>query len=222
MCGRITVRTPVHTIVNLFDIEENHAEPAEPHYNIPPGQEILVVRRSPSTNRRELTAALWGLIPYWATDPKIGFRMINARVETLADKPAYRQAFKKRRCLIPADGFYEWKNKQPYFIHRPDDSVFAFAGLWETWKSPKGHEIVSCTIVTTAANAFLMPLHERMPVILAQSDYGRWLGEGEILPGPPLGKEGVLEAYPVSMLVNRAENDDPACVVPIGERLSMN
>ena len=156
--------------------------PAHPHrarYNVAPGQSIPVVRTQPGPRARQIVEMHWGLVPSWATDPAIGHRMINARTETAAQKPAFREAFKHRRCLIPVDGFYEWTHaagrKQPYFIRLKDPGVFALAGLWETWRKPDRTALESCTILTTAANNLIKPLHDRMPVILAPPTHDQWL-----------------------------------------------
>jgi putative SOS response-associated peptidase YedK len=215
----------------------------EPRYNIAPTQEILVVRADPADGRRTALFMRWGLVPSWSKDAKggTGPPMINARAETLAEKPAFRSAVRRRRCLIPADGFYEWQQppsggrgkKQPYFIHRPDHGPFAFAGLWESWRpaepspapslkgrgSSKGSlvTIESCTIVTTDANAALRELHDRMPVVLAPGDYGMWLDPNVEDPAAlqhllaPCA-EAELVAEPVGTHVNRVANDDPGCV----------
>lgn len=189
-------------------------------YNIAPTQQVFVVRESPSSGARELVPLHWGLIPRWADDPAIGGRMINARSETLAEKPAFRDAFRKRRCLIVADGFYEWrqgaKPKQPYYIHLKQDGPFAFAGLWEHWKHGE-LAIDSCTIVTTEANGLLRPLHDRMPVILPPEDYARWLDEDLQDPNDltPLLKPFPAEAmtmHPVSTAVNSPRREGPELI----------
>lgn len=165
----------------------------------------------------------WGLIPSWAKDPSIGNRIINARSETVAEKPSFRAAFKRRRCLIPANGFYEWKKigkkKQPYYVRRKDGEPFAFAGLWEPWEGEDGTVIESCTILTTEPNADIRPLHNRMPVILDPSDYDQWLNPevDELETLAPLMHpypDGKLEAVPVSPLVNNPKNDDAQCIEP--------
>ena len=190
-----------------------------PRYNIAPTQQVLAIRQRGEV--REAVELQWGLIPSWADDPKIGNRLINARADTVATKPAFRQAFKRRRCLILADGFYEWqkvgKAKQPYLIHRPDDQPFAFAGLWERWK---GNDLVieSCTIITTEANDTLQPLHDRMPVILDEQDHDRWLdsdadAEALLRPAP----DELLETYPVSTQVNKPAQAGPELI----ERISL-
>jgi len=185
------------------------------------------VRAAEGTGR-QLALARWGLIPSWAKDTKIGNQTINARRETVAEKPAFRSAFKKRRCLVVADGFYEWekgaKVKQPYFIHRADDRPFAFAGLWESWHGPEkdseGTPLESCTIVTTTANDLMRPLHDRMPVILHPTDYDAWIDPGladrerlESLIVPYEGDEFVTT--PDSTFVNNVRNQGPDCVVPL-------
>ena len=190
-----------------------------PRYNIAPSQPLLVV-----ANRAErvLEEMRWGLVPSWADDPAIGNRMINARRESLADKPAFRDAFTRRRCLVLADGFYEWKRdgkrSLPYYYHRRDRRPFAFAGLWERWKQPDGAWLLSCAVITGEPNPLVAPIHDRMPVIIEPSDYARWLAPGAVAPevldellhpAPP----EPYELYPVSPLVNSPENDSPQCVV---------
>ncbi len=206
MCGRFTLRTPLTVLVEHFDLDvrgDRQLPLFEARYNIAPTQDVFVVRTDPTTNTRCGAMLRWGLIPTWTTADKIGAGppLINARSETLTEKPTFRTAFRKRRCLIPADGFYEWQQstsgvkgkKQPYYIHRADGAPFAFAGLWEHWTakeaepspnhSLKGRGIAdpgsliieSCTIVTAAANRMMSELHERMPVILSPNDYATWL-----------------------------------------------
>lgn len=193
----------------------------EARYNIAPGQPVAVIRAEGS--RRVCALHSWGLIPAWAKDPSIGNRLINARAETIAEKPAFRGAFRARRCLIPADGFYEWSGteppKQPVHVARTDGALFALAGLWESWISPDGEEIRSCTIVTTVANAVVRPIHQRMPVIVDPQAYAPWLEtEGGDLqamrallaPCP----ETWLSAWTVGIMVNDVRNDGPECVLP--------
>jgi putative SOS response-associated peptidase YedK len=180
---------------------------------------------APNDGLLKLDFYVWGLIPSWAKDPAIGSRMINARGETLAEKPSFRSAFRRRRCLIPADGFYEWqqvpghKTKTPMYIRLKSGEPFAFAGLWESWNAPDGSNILSCTIITTSPNALMQPIHNRMPVILPASAYAQWLEPGEQNPADlqPLLQAYPPEemtAYPVSTLVNRPENDVAACIQP--------
>jgi putative SOS response-associated peptidase YedK len=176
MCGRYALRV-LEWIDDHFQIVERPL--LIPRYNIAPTQPVAVVRRQGDTPRREMRLMRWGLIPHWADDPKIGARMINARCETAAEKPAFRAAFRYRRCLIPADAFYEWqktgRTKQPFLIERPDHGLFAFAGLWETWRDEHGNEIETVTILTTDANELLRPIHDRMPVIIPPDKYDLWL-----------------------------------------------
>jgi putative SOS response-associated peptidase YedK len=236
MCGRFTLRTPVAVLIEHFDLGvrgDRQLPLFEARYNIAPTQEILVVRSNPEVGQRTADTMRWGLIPSWSKDAKGGSGppMINARAETLATKPMFRSAVRQHRCLIPADGFYEWQQtaggsrgkKQPYFIHRPDDGPFAFAGLWDVWKQPNSEPsnkpltIESCTIVTTEANATLRELHERMPVVLAPSDYAKWLDPNVENPAElehllaPCGEEELV-AEPVGTHVNRVSNDDPRCI----------
>jgi len=235
MCGRYSLTTPVEGLRLLFDFPEQPN--LKPRYNIAPTQEVAAVRAAPpagpdkrgeagrSGSQRHLVLLRWGLIPSWAKDPAIGARMINARAETLAEKPAFRSAFRRRRCLVPADGFYEWQKretgpKQPYRIARPDGGPFAFAGLWESWRDPaEDRAVESCTIVTTAANAVLSPIHHRMPVILAPESYDLWL-DPEAEPGRLQGlladDPGMdLVAIAISTRVNKVVNDDPEVIAPL-------
>ena len=191
-----------------------------PDYNIPPGVDIWAIRNKVSTGKPTIAKLRWGLVPSWAKDPKIGYRMINARSETVAEKPAFRSAFKQRRCIIPADGFYEWKrvgkNKTPYFIHLKDNEPFAMAGLWERWTSPDGGKLDSCTILTTSPNELMQELHDRMPVILAPDAIGTWLNSESSAANlsdltQPFSS-GKMDAYPVSTLVNSPKNNSPECL----------
>ncbi len=221
MCGRFTLQTPGEEIASLFDLPS--VPILAPRYNIAPTQPIAAVRINPGADRRELTFFNWGLIPSWADDPSIGSRMINARAETAAEKPSFRAAFKYRRCIVPADGFYEWQKqaggKQPYFIGMADGGPFGFAGLWEHWERD-GSEIESCTILTTEPNDLMATLHNRMPVILHPDDFDEWLTadvkKSDMLrhllrpfPADP------MNAYPVSTLVNNPRNEDPSCILPL-------
>lgn len=219
MCGRFTLHTLVNLILQQCGIEEISWE-VKPRYNIAPSQDIPVIRQQ--DGKRRIDPLRWGLIPAWAKDPKIGYTMINARSETAAEKPSFRAAMKSRRCLIPADGFYEWKKegktKQPFLIRRQDEQPFMFAGLWEGWDKGEG-PIESCTILTTAANDFMAPLHDRMPVILSPNDYAAWLNPDEkdatklaYLFEPPADNELVM--YPVNKIVSNARNEGPQCIEP--------
>lgn len=221
MCGRFTLRAPEGVVAEQFSLLA--LPPFTARFNIAPTQPVAVVRMAPEGGgpRRELVWLHWGLIPSWAKDPKIGGRMINARAETAPEKPAYRAAFRRRRCLVAADGFYEWQGtggrKRPYFIRMRNDRPFAMAGLWEHWTSPDGTEIPSCTLLTTTANDRIRSIHDRMPVILSPDDYDRWMDPAEQRPEAvaPLLRpypSDAMEAYPVSTYVNKPTNDDPHCI----------
>ena len=229
MCGRFTLRAQPEQIARLFDLDPTAAplDQVQPRYNIAPTQPILAVRQNRDSGQREATFLNWGLIPFWADDPSIGSRMINARSETAAEKPSFRAAFKYRRCIIPADGFYEWQKqkggKQPHLIGFKDDltpgGVFGFAGLWERWERD-GSTIESCTILTTEPNELLAPIHNRMPVILHPDDYPEWLDTSlqdkdslrHLLRAFPADQ---MQTVPVSTHVNNPRNEDPACVQPL-------
>ncbi len=220
MCGRFVLTANPEVVQHTFDLKTMPPEmPAR--YNVAPMQPIAVITNEHSD---ELTFYKWGLIPSWSKDPTIASKLINARSETVAEKPSFRTAFRRRRCIIPADGFYEWqqqgKDKVPQFIHLEDREVFGIAGLWEVWNSPDGSEIRTCTILTTEANAFMQPIHNRMPVILHKADYPLWLSPKEepvpmlqALMKPYTGDN--LTAYPVSKAVNRANTDAPYLVEPV-------
>jgi len=219
MCGRFALFSPPETLVQHFGLAE--VPQIAPRYNIAPSQPIAIIRLDPSGSRW-LSLAHWGLIPSWSEEPKTGFSTFNARAETVAVKPAFRQAFRQRRCLVPADGYYEWqqtgdRHKQPYFIHRQDHAPLAFAGLWELWERG-GQAIESCTIIVTDANATTRAIHERMPVVLAPGDYARWLApipgrvDQDLLASCPADW---LACRPVSNRVGNPRNDDPQCVQAI-------
>jgi putative SOS response-associated peptidase YedK len=219
MCGRFTVGE-IKDLIPRFSIASPVADMPRPRYNIAPTQDApIVVRASPNS----LVMMRWGLIPFWAKDPKIGSRMINARAEGITEKPAFRTSMKHRRCLVPTTGFYEWKNaaggKVPYLARVKEERLFAMAGLYDRWKGPEG-EVISFTIITTSANSLMAPIHDRMPVILSQEDEERWLEptpleqeeqESMLRPFPP----GLMEAYPVSKLVNDLHNDSPELIRPL-------
>ena len=255
MCGRFVQASSPELLVARFGVDELAAARHEPSYNVAPRATVYAVRdrsdgdgdQSESRGRRRYLSDLrWGLIPSWAKDPKVGDRMINARAESLADKPAYERAFRRHRCLVPAEGFYEWQRrgsrKQPMFIHRRDGEPMAFAGLWAAWRDrgeggfadPRrtagacdgdnqkrvdadGEWLRSCTIVTTGTNDTVAPLHDRMPVVLEERDWDRWLdpdagnvdGLARLLQP---ASDDLLVAYPVGTAVNSAENDGPELV----------
>jgi len=218
MCGRFTLVSPFVAVAERF----RAAAPAglRPRYNIAPGQDILCVV---ADGARRIEPMRWGLIPFWAKDPSIGNRLINARAETLAVKPSFRGAFAKRRCLIAADGFYEWRQagrrKVPVYVFLKSREPFGFAGLYEVWKAPDGREIRTCTIITTGANDLVRPIHDRMPVIVPETLEDRWLDPAEkdrgllesvLMPYP--AEE--MEAYEVTPAVNNAAHDGPDCILP--------
>lgn len=216
MCGRYTLIANEEAIRLLFELPAFDERLVVPRYNIAPTQPVVVVRQGPKG--RELVPMRWGLIPWWAKDPKSLPLMINARAESLTKKPAYRDAFKYRRCLVPASGFYDWQKrgsgtKQPYAVLPADRSPIAFAGLWETWHSADGSEIDTAVIITTDANQLLMPIHERMPAVIEPQDFERWLSpqttpeQAATLLKP--AREDLFALTPVSALVNSVDNDDP-------------
>ncbi len=219
MCGRYSLKADISQLALRFEFAADDVR-HEPAYNIAPTQQVLTVTND---GERQAQYMRWGLIPFWAKDKKMGYRMINARGETVAEKPSFRTALRRRRCLILADGFYEWqklggKQKRPRRITLTSDEPFAFAGLWETWKDPEGELIKSCTIITTAANEYLKPIHDRMPVILPHGVESLWLDQD--LDDPMVltslltpYAESELAAYPVSTLVNSPRNRGPEVIV---------
>uniref|UniRef100_A0A7C1FJD2 Abasic site processing protein n=1 Tax=Caldilinea aerophila TaxID=133453 RepID=A0A7C1FJD2_9CHLR len=224
MCGRFTLYATPEALAEHFGLDEPPAK-LVPRYNIAPTQPVGVVRVHPQRKKREWALVLWGLIPSWSKEPVMASRMINARAETVPEKPAFRAAFRRRRCIVPASGFYEWmkKNggKQPYYITSGDGTLLGFAGLWESWTGPEGEEIESCTILTTDANEEVARLHNRMPVILAPEDYATWLGDGQEATPAQLAQlkhlfrpfpAGRLKLYPVSSYVNNPRNEGAACI----------
>ncbi len=223
MCGRYVIKSEAKALAEAFDCEIGVQ--LEPRYNVAPTQPVPIIRVRKDTGARRLSLVRWGLIPHWADDPTIGNRLINARSETIATKPAFRDAFRYRRCLIPADAFYEWKKinsrrKQPYAIHRADGKPFAFAGLWEHWQDADGNEMDTCTILTTEAHGPVAELHERMPVILDASAHTAWLDPRhqdrdalQALLHRELAEP--LAQYPVGLMVNSPRHDSPACMEPV-------
>ena len=229
MCGRYSLTSPLDDLVEVFQVSEIALEDYRPRFNIAPTQQVPILARGGAGLR--LGMLRWGLVPHWADDPRIGNRMINARSETVATMPAFRDAFRLRRCLVPADGFYEWMtteggepgkrgkaSKTPYWIHRPDRAPFAFAGLWERWRSPAGERLNTFTILTTSASERIRPLHDRMPVVIRPEHWSIWLDPNTdaaslralLEPAP----DAFFDAWPVSKAVNSPEVDDPICVLP--------
>ena len=223
MCGRFTLTLDPSELREAMPWL-NVPDELRPRYNIAPTQPVAVVAND---GKHQVDFYIWGLIPSWAKDPEIGNRMINARAESLAEKPSFRSAFRRRRCLVLADGFYEWKQEQnsnlktPLYIQLKSKQPFSFAGLWENWNSPDGSQVYSCTIITTAANELIQTFHSRMPVILPEKSYSTWLSPQEfeprqleplLLPYPA----SEMVAYPVSRRVNSPANDLPECVLPLG------
>ncbi|MEI2581228.1 SOS response-associated peptidase [Scytonema sp. PRP1] len=222
MCGRFTLSQTAEAIYQTFHV--NKIPDLEPQYNIAPTQMVAALLYNPESKQRQFQKLRWGLIPSWAKDLGMGSKLINARAETAAEKPAFRSAFKHRRCLVVADGFYEWQTKegkkQPFYFHLKEGKPFGFAGLWEQWRSPQGEEITSCTILTTKCNELLEPIHERMPVILQPQDYSLWLDPQVQTPEPlqqllhPYPSEAMM-AYRVSTVVNSPKHNSPDCIKPL-------
>jgi len=222
MCGRFTLTADPNDLREAFPWL-NIPEAPQPRYNVSPTQPVAVV---PNDGKNQLDYYVWGLIPFWSKDPSMGSRMINARAETLHEKPAFKSAVRRRRCLIPASGFYEWKaskdqkTKIPMYIQLKSGKPFGFAGLWERWESPDGSTIFSCAIITTQPNELIEGIHDRMPVILPPEAYSFWLDSKEqpvqelsklLIPYPATE----MTAYPVSRLVNKPENDHPGLIQPV-------
>jgi putative SOS response-associated peptidase YedK len=224
VCGRYAQFTPPEAIAEIFDATLDIAD-VGPRYNAAPMQWLPVIRQRPS-GERVMQTLRWGLLPSWAKDETIANRLINARAETLSEKPSFRTAYRKRRCIVPADGFYEWAKrpdgKQPYYIHASDGSILAFAGLWERWTRPDdGESIDSFTIVTTAANDRMRALHARMPAILAPEDLARWLDPASTLETTSelLGPcpDELLALHPVTRAVGNVRNEGPELIAAISE-----
>jgi putative SOS response-associated peptidase YedK len=226
MCGRFTLTVDPAELRDIFREtigETLFPKKFAPRFNIAPSQPVLAIAND---GQNKADFFIWGLIPMWAKDPSIGNRLINARGETVAEKPSFRGSFKYKRCLILADGFYEWKAgagkrpKTPYFIHMKDRKPFAFAGLWDTWESLDGSSVKTCTIITTEPNALMEPIHNRMPAILHPRDYSKWLDPSPQTPDQllplirPFPAEA-MSAYAVSSLVNKPENEGAELVVPV-------
>ncbi|WP_066640118.1 SOS response-associated peptidase [Desulfolucanica intricata] len=225
MCGRFTLTAETETIKFHFGIKTQNVNHS-PRYNIAPGQDIPVIVNT--SHKRTFTLMRWGLIPSWAKDKSISYKMINARAETIEQRPAFRESFFRRRCIIPTDGFYEWKKqngkKLPMRIVLTDSRLYAFAGIWDSWTSPEGSSIFSCSIITTKANDCIKDIHDRMPVILAgEEEYKLWLEQSN----PALLKEllkpyqGEMITYPVSPQVNSPKVDNPGCIKRVNNELSL-
>ena len=222
MCGRFTLHTPATKIEEVFHLPDDSAMELKPRYNIAPSQGIPIIRYTDAGC--EMVMARWGLIPAWSKESKSKYSTINARIESVAEKPTYRTPFKRRRCLIPADGFFEWKvvngHKIPHHIRMRDGSVFAFAGLWDHWEG-EGQTLDSCTIIVMPSNEVMKPIHERMPAIIAPAHYDLWLDSRvtdkqvimQYLTSAPSSQ---LTAYPVSTWVNSPKNHDERCIQPAG------
>ena len=219
MCGRYNLITDAQALVDFFEIEHTLIDTSalQPHYNIAPSQDVPVVRDT--GKGRELVLAHWGLVPHWSKEEKPKYSTINARAETVAEKPTYRDPFRHKRCLIPATGFYEWTRegdeKTPHHIRLPGGELFAFAGLWDHWDK-EGAGFDSCSIIVTRSNETMQPIHDRMPVILNAAQYNTWLNTGhfnraqlEALLAPYSGQ---MEVAPVSRYVNSPKHDDPGCI----------
>jgi putative SOS response-associated peptidase YedK len=218
MCGRFALKARPAELISHFNLDE--CEDFHAHYNIPPGTDIPVIRLSPE-GKRVLHLLRWGLVPHWAKDPSIGAKLNNARGESVSDKPSFRDAFKRRRCLIPADGFYEWKTegsiKQPYYISLKSGEPMAMGGLWESWRAPDGKIVRTSCIITTGPNAVMKPIHDRMPVIIGSEHWQEWLS------APPENVAGLVEPYPtesmqawaVSRKVSRSNEDGEELIAPL-------
>ncbi len=222
MCGRFAFYSPSEATAALFGVSGSLA--VEPRYNIAPTQFVAAIRNDEREDR-ELVMLRWGLVPFWAKDPSIGNRMINARAETVAEKPAYRAAYRRRRCLVLADGFYEWHKegpvKTPYYISLESRGPFALAGLWEHWQSRETSDsLQTVTLITTAANEFMTPLHHRMPVILESSTADRWMAGDDLQPDAVAADCPTLSAWPVNRRVNNARNEGDDLIEPAGEAVS--
>jgi putative SOS response-associated peptidase YedK len=223
MCGRFTLHAKPADVAEHFGLDELPDDLLGERYNIAPSQTVATVRLD-DAGHRVLRMDRWGLIPAWAKDAKISFSLTNARAETVDEKPSFRSAFKARRCLIPADGYYEWeatgaKHKQPFYFRRIDGKLLGFAGLWERWTNPESQVIETCSIITTSANGIVRPVHDRMPVILDPADYGQWLdprtGADDLLTLLRPAPEEAVTAIPVSSYVSNARNQGPQCVLPV-------
>ncbi|MDQ3009261.1 MAG: SOS response-associated peptidase [Acidobacteriota bacterium] len=220
MCGRYTLHQSAKEIAKRFGVDPRAAV-IGPRYNIAPSQIVPVIRQ---LKEREMIGCKWGLIPFWAKDPAIGNKLINAKAETLAEKPSFKQALSQRRCLIPANGFYEWQKKgkapsQPMYVRRRDGGLFAFAGLWEEWKAPDGERLQTCTIITTEPNELISQFHHRMAVVLKPDEEAAWLElkmkPADVLPLLKPYDLDDMEAFPVARAVNSPAFEDVSCIAPL-------
>jgi putative SOS response-associated peptidase YedK len=222
MCGRFTLTVSADTIADFFGLAE--VPVLSPRYNVAPTQSVLAVRHISAEAEREAVLLRWGLVPSWAKDARIGNQLLNARCETAAEKPAFRTALRRRRCLIPADGFYEWQRqdggKQPFCFRMKDDRLFAFAGLWEHWQDPNGDVLETCTILTTEPNDLARPIHDRMPVILPTVSFAEWLDpriqdSARVSPLLRPFPAEQMRVYPVSSWVNNPRHEDSRCMAAL-------
>ncbi len=217
MCGRYALKTPARELASHFGLDE--VVDVAPRYNISPGTDIPTIRHSPE-GKRVMHLLRWGLVPHWAKDPSIGAKLSNARGETVAEKPSFRDAFKRRRCLVPADGFYEWKTdgrqKQPYYFSLKSGEPIGLGGVWESWRAPNGEIVRTCCLITTGPNDIMLPVHDRMPVIVAPSDYTTWLtGEpGDALDLVKPYPTDAMQAWAVSKRVSRSGEEGADLVRP--------
>ena len=228
MCGRFTLKTKAADLARRFavDLAPLPPEAFTPRYNIAPSAGVLTIWDDRDAQVRKADFFHWGLVPRWASDVKIGYKLTNARSETAAVKPSFKHALRYRRCVLPADGFFEWKRdgdrKQPYYFSRRDGGPLALAGLWEYWQSPDGSEIFSATILTTRANALMAPIHDRMPVVIAETELDRWLNPfdekaesvADLLKVPA---EDFFTVHPVSTAVNNARHEGPELILPVDQ-----
>lgn len=222
MCGRFTLTIEIEDLQAAFELENMASIPWTPRFNIAPSQPVAVITQE---KPHRIEWMNWGLVPSWSKDPQIGNRLINARAETLAEKPSFKNAYTRRRCLIPADGFYEWMHLKkgagkgdPYYFSLSGHHPFAFAGIWELWQNSQGDEIYSCSIITCAANELVKPIHERMPVILDEKSSSFWLGKHSVQELNtilvPYASEK-MRSYPVSPMVNNPVNENADCIKPV-------
>lgn len=220
MCGRATLTAPADVVRDLFEVS---VPELLPRYNLAPTQDVLIVRAGRDGPRRETGIVRWGLVPPWAKDARVGARYINARAESVFEKSPFKEPLKRRRCLVIFDGFYEWRRegtrKTPFYVRMKTGAPFGCAGLWETWRTPEGQRLESCTVLTTRANGLIGTLHDRMPSILKPDEHDAWLDPAREEPdlGPVLRPypDGEMEMWQVSSKVNRWQNDEPSCIAPI-------